>query len=180
MRSTAKTILAHGRRRGLSIFEVMISLAIVAMLLSAVATAFSASSAVIEANDEFFRASQAARVTMNQLLAEVRRSDNIDVFTDRLNVGQPEKADGTPGNDVRFRYDSATKRLLFCPDVNAVPLKEYTLSSNVTACKFTADMKAGATPTYPVRVAIELDVVVGNNQVRLTGSAAPRRAQDWN
>ncbi len=57
-------------RKGLSLAEVMISLAISAMLLTAVAAAFTASSEAIEQNDQFFRASQAARVSMNQILTE--------------------------------------------------------------------------------------------------------------
>ncbi|HEX2973414.1 MAG TPA: prepilin-type N-terminal cleavage/methylation domain-containing protein, partial [Tepidisphaeraceae bacterium] len=47
-------------RRGLSLVEVMISLVICSLLLTAVATAFRASTMAIEDNDQFFRASQAA------------------------------------------------------------------------------------------------------------------------
>ena len=49
----------------------MISLAISASLLTAIAAAFSASSQAIETNDQVFRAPQAARVTINQIITEV-------------------------------------------------------------------------------------------------------------
>src|SRR5687768_67366 len=64
-------------RSGLSIVEVMISLTIAAMLLTAVAAAFTASSDVIDHNDQFFRACQAARVSMNQMLTQIRRADVV-------------------------------------------------------------------------------------------------------
>ena len=60
------------RNRGLSLIEALISLAIAAMLLTAVAAAYAAASDAIKANDQFFRASQAARVTVNQITKEVR------------------------------------------------------------------------------------------------------------
>src|SRR5688572_2230375 len=68
-------------RRGLSIAELMISLAITAMLLSAIAAAFVSSSQMIENNDKFFRATQAGRVAMAQMLTEVRRCDSIPIDT---------------------------------------------------------------------------------------------------
>ena len=45
-------------RRGIGMAEALISLAITALLLTAVAAAFSASSAAIEMNDQFYRASR--------------------------------------------------------------------------------------------------------------------------
>src|SRR5438067_5158959 len=69
-----------GRRaRGMSLPEVLISLTITAMLLSAVAAAYAASSAAISVNDRFYRASQAARVSMAQILNMVRRCDSCQV-----------------------------------------------------------------------------------------------------
>src|SRR3954470_14247930 len=76
--------------RGLSIIEVMISLTISAFLLVAVAAAYSASADAVEMNDKFFRATQAGRVTMNQLLTEIRRADSVDVIDSRtINVIRP-------------------------------------------------------------------------------------------
>ena len=59
----------------------MISLAITTMLLTAIAAAFHSSSQIIKENDEFFRATQAGRVCLNQILTEVRRSDAIACTT---------------------------------------------------------------------------------------------------
>src|SRR5215218_4356873 len=80
---------APGARRGLSIVEVMISLTICSFLLVAVAAAYNASASAVEMNDRFFRATQAGRVTMNQLLTEIRRADAVQVFTDHIDVIRP-------------------------------------------------------------------------------------------
>src|SRR5205085_1077278 len=95
-------------RKGLSLAEVMISLAISAMLLTAVAAAFTASSEAIEQNDEFFRASQAARVSMNQILTECRRCKNVKwpgaTSTDLSMIGHD-------GNLRDYFYDATKKKL---------------------------------------------------------------------
>src|SRR4051812_31391096 len=82
-------IFVSRRRRGLSIIEVMISLTISAFLLVAVAAAYNASADAVEMNDKFFRATQAGRVTMNQLLTEIRRADSVEVGTNYINVIRP-------------------------------------------------------------------------------------------
>jgi prepilin-type N-terminal cleavage/methylation domain-containing protein len=166
-------------RRGLSIIELLISLAISALLLTAVAVAFSASSQVIEHNDQFFRASQAARVSMNQLLTQIRRCTTIDVANSKtINLLTDN------GADISFVYDDSATNVedkvlkLITNDVAADP--DYTLASNISALAFTEDTAQDANgTTYTVRVAITITVEVGGNQVRLSGSAAPRRAQTY-
>src|SRR3982750_3423487 len=61
------------RARGLSLIEALISLAIIASLLTAVGMAYNAAADAIQINDQFFRASQAARVSVNYIMAEVRK-----------------------------------------------------------------------------------------------------------
>ena len=166
----------RSRARGLSIFELLISLTICAMLLTAVATTFHASSAVIRHNDEFFRASQAARVTMTQILSEVRQCDDVDVLADRLEIGRASN-DGVNGADIRYRYDAANKRIMFCPNAIDPVQQEYLLCANVRSVTFAADRKPNEGGIwYTTRVTVELTIEVGQNQVTLTGSAAPRRA----
>ena len=74
------------RRRGITLIEAMISLAISTSLLTAVGAAFCSSSKAITVNDEFYRATQAARVTVNQIMTEVRRCTSINVFSDHIDM----------------------------------------------------------------------------------------------
>ena len=67
-----------GRRRfGVTMMEMMVSMTITSMLLAGVAGSFVSSANVVTANDAFFRASQAARVTLNQVVVECRRAEAV-------------------------------------------------------------------------------------------------------
>jgi type II secretory pathway component PulJ len=172
-------MIQHGRqlvrRAGLSIVEVMISLTIAAMLLTAVAAAFTASSDVIDHNDQFFRACQAARVSMNLMLTHVRRADAVQPITGTdIDLFYPNPDTSQPSFSYTYRYDDPGDRILF---INNDDGKEYRLASNVTSCSFASETDAiGAV----VRVTIALTVKVGDNSIRLSGSAAPRRSQTYN
>jgi type II secretory pathway pseudopilin PulG len=155
----------------------MISLAICSMLLTAVAAAFRASTAAIEDNDQFFRASQAARVAINQILTQLRRSDVIDVPT------------SNPTNRVDFAGDDKIDRtFLYTPDATG---NKGTLSllidknGVITTAVLARDVKvafyvdtvhpASGSGDYVERVTVDMTAEFGNSVVHLTGSAAPRR-----
>jgi hypothetical protein len=169
--------------RGLSIVEVMISLTISAFLLVAVAAAYSASADAVEMNDKFFRATQAGRVTMNQLLTEIRRADSVQVFNDHIDIIRPQPS-RLPNETYRtFSYDPAGKQMKLQISYNSPPAAApkspmYTLSRNVEAAMFgPAETQLDANNTLVVtRVPVQLVVRIGGNEVRLSGASGPRRA----
>lgn len=165
-----KRRIVRGRRvAGLGLIEAVISLAITAMLLGAVAAAFSAASSSIEINDQFFTASQGARVGMNQVLSAIRRAQSLAVTTNRVDMITYD------GKDRSYIYDSTTQILrLVTNDILTDP--DYTVARNVTSFAFAADTYVdGGGISHVSRVSIDLLVQVGNNQIGLSGSAAPRR-----
>jgi prepilin-type N-terminal cleavage/methylation domain-containing protein len=188
MQSHIRENVPHGRR-GLSIIEVMISLTISAFLLVAVAAAYSASADAVEMNDKFFRATQAGRVTMNQLLTEIRRADSIQVFTDHIDVIRPV-AGATGGTGTRlpketyrtFSYDPMAKQVNLQIHYDATapaPLSPlYPLARNVEATLFgPAEIQKDANNADIVtRVPVQIVVRIGGNEVRLSGASGPRRA----
>jgi type II secretory pathway pseudopilin PulG len=178
-----------GLRRGLSIAELMIALAITAMLLSAIAAAYVSSSQVIEINDRFFRATQGARVALTQMLTEVRRCDSIPITTvpgtpykissTILPILRPDDAPKQPNEALRvYQYDSANKRIvLFFRYLDNTESARYPIASNVQASPFSWDEgKDSNNSDCVVRVSVDLHVSVNNQSVHLTGSAAPRRS----
>jgi prepilin-type N-terminal cleavage/methylation domain-containing protein len=183
------SISTTARRRGLSIIEVMISLTISAFLLVAVAAAYSASADAVEMNDKFFRATQAGRVTMNQLLTEIRRADSVEVFTDHINVIRPAPG-ASGGTGVRmpketfrtFTYNPAGKQMTLQIHYDATaPSPDgpvYSLARNVEAAVFgPAEIQKDANNADIVaRVPVQLVVKIGSNEVRLSGASGPRRA----
>ena len=159
-------------RRGLSLVELMISLAIAALLLTGVAAAYTASANAIDLNDRFFRASQAARVSMHQILSEIRRSEAVQVPS----ATQVDLITSS-NRDRRYKFVSTTKKLMLVTnDVTTDP--DYTLASNVASCAFVADSEADPVThiNRVVRVTVTIIVQIGDSNIRLNGSAAPRRS----
>jgi Tfp pilus assembly protein PilW len=174
------------RVRGLSMVEALISLAITATLLVAVATAFVSSAQAIEMNDSFFRCSQAARVTMNQITWEIRQCDACDEGTPDANSirvyrplqTQAISAGGSPEHFRIFHYDSTAHVItlqITYNDGTTSPL--YELCQNVTETLAAPDMGTDYNGyAMPIRIPIMLTVATGGNTIVLSGSAAPRRA----
>lgn len=170
------------RHRGLSLAEVMISLAISALLLTAVAVAFSATTSAIEVNDRFFRASQAARVAMGQMVAAARKSDSAQVGTTaQQSLNQISNASNldiitTEGDEFSYVYDSTRHQLqMVIPN----PSGDITriLARDVESARFDAAIEAHPDTGVRrlVRVSMTIIIKIGNQELLLSGSAVPRR-----
>lgn len=179
------------RSRGLSLPEAMISLVITTLLLLAVATAFSGSCTVIEGNDRFFRSSQAARVTMDQILTEIRNCDSLDMsVSNTINIIRPAYLAGS--NQILYRQvgppAEVSRAFTYNPSTTNITLTitysdgttagPYELAGNVTACSFgPAQMGLDYNnASIPVRVPITLTISTSGSTVVLNGAASPRRA----
>jgi Tfp pilus assembly protein PilW len=173
----------RSRRLGLSLMEAMISLAICSMLLVATGTAFTASANAMQANTDFNRASQSARVTMNQMLVEIRRADAVSCDaggdTSYFDVIRPTATMAPNEIYRRYRFDAVGGKLtlqIFYSGSAAGPV--YTLASNVSAASFGPPVKGtdANNTTVVQRVPIKITTKTGKNVITLYGSAGPRRA----
>ena len=137
--------------------------------------AFSASSDAIEINDQFFRASQAARVSMTQILTEIRRANAVQVPANNKSLSMLTH----DGKDRTYSFDSAAQKLkMITNDVLTDP--DYTLANNCTLATFDVDKYQDSGLIWHVnRVSVTIIVKVDKNTIRLTGSAAPRKEQSW-
>jgi type II secretory pathway pseudopilin PulG len=156
---------APQRRCGLGLPELLVSLTITSMLLLSVATAFIASASSVEVNCNFFTATQAARITMTQVLNEVRCCASVQVSSGQLTIVRPAQT-LTPNEVSRtYAYTGGTTS------------PAYTMASNVTSATFGADMGQDSNnASVIVQVPVSIGVQVGTSQVTLDGSAAPRRS----
>lgn len=164
-------------RAGLSLVEVLISLAICSMLLVAIAAAFTGASAAIRTNDEFFRATQAARVTLNHLLTNIRTGTvNQPSNSATFRMITALKEDGTGQKDRTYQYNPTTKQVLLITNDDTTD-PNYVLASNVSDCTFSAEMGKDYNNTDCVaRMMVSIVIQVGQNTVRLSGSASPRKS----
>ena len=173
----------HASRGGMSIFECIISLAIAAMLLTAAASAYSASGQAMEQNDQFFRAAQCGRTSMARILSQLRRGDvdeastanNLHLVTDN-------------GQDVTYKLVPETNpatgpmRLVMVIDAGKPTEKTHELARNVTTqvgthTPFSVVLgKNNSGADCVARVSVTLSVKVGNNEILLSSAAAPRRS----
>ncbi len=175
---------ARRARRGLSMIEAMIAMGISSMLLVAVSGAFSASAQAVETNDQFFRASQTARVVLHQMLGEIRRADLIrcdpaELDTSYFDVMRP--VEDLTTNEVyrRYKYDSNTRRLtLTIYKASDVVSAHYVLANNVEAASFGPPQNGQNAAKVEVvqRLPVTVTVKVGSNYIALNGAAGPRRA----
>ena len=176
----------------MGLLEVTVSLTIVAMLLLACATAFTASASAINNNDAFFRCTQAARVTLGQILAEIRNCDSLDMSqakTIRIvraassaQNGAVQKYAAQPNEVSRaFVYDSTNKKITLQITYTTSVSPVYELTTNVSACSFgPVDMGSDYNGlSIPIHVPISITISTGGNTVALNGSAMPRRAMKY-
>jgi type II secretory pathway pseudopilin PulG len=168
----------------LSIPETLLSLAIVAMLLTAVATAYQAAAMSIETNDRFFQATHTARVAMNRIVRSIRTADacvvgavsqqvNDSVSATTVDVIEPD------GGHVRYAYVPGD-RTITVRDLAVTGAPAYVVARNVQQALFTSQVEVGAASSArrTTCVAIDLVVQVGAEQLYLSGSAVPRRAME--
>ncbi len=164
-------------RRGLSLVEALISLAICAMLLTAVAGAFSASAQAIENNDSFFRATQAARVSLTHMLTQLRRVEEIEIGDGGKSVSFFKLNPATEEEErYTYQYSPDTRELRLIRD-DGVETTSNRLCGNVAKVEFQQDTDDinGDNVQFVVRISVAIEVEAGDNKIRLAGSAVPRR-----
>lgn len=166
--------------------EMLISIAITSMLLSGLATAFVTSADVVEQNDQFFRATQASRVTLNQILVECRRADALQCSNtgtyNYFDVIRPEEVLDTNEVFRRYQFDAANKQITMTIHYNDnTTSPAYVMVRHVEAAEFGPPQtgKDSNNAVVVQRLPVVLTVKVGKNVVTLNGAAGPRRAMSF-
>ena len=180
------TISRSRRRHGLSMMETLVSIAITSMLLSGLATAFVSSADAVEQNEQFFRATQASRITLNQVLVECRRADALQCSNaapyDYFDVIRPEEVLETNEVFRRYQFDATAKQITLTIHYNDnTTSPSYVMVRNVEAAEFGPPQtgKDSNNAVVVQRLPVVLTVKVGKNVVTLNGAAGPRRAMSF-
>ena len=150
---------SQARRAGLSLVEALISLVITAMLLTAAGAAFQGAAKAVEINDQFFRATQAARVSMNRIASDVRNSLHCVVQNNTITLTS------ATGEVHTYRFNTADQTLQVTLS-NGATSTVTTMAHNVESASFSSSGES---------LSATLTVKVGDNKILLNGSAMPRR-----
>ena len=153
--------------KGFTIIELLISLIITAMLLTAVAVAFNASVINYRENEDIFKTINSARQALFRITTQLRTAAGVDP-----NVPANECALITSGgDDITYRYNSSESKLYLDMDSQA-----YLLCDNVSAMTF--EKITGGDGAYVKSVLISMTVVSGNIQKTISAASVIRRNVD--
>lgn len=155
-------------RAGFTIVELLLALAITALLLTAAAVAFDASLTNYRENENIFKTINNARQALCRITNQLRSGivdPNAAYSSEDLC-----KFDCADGSKIMYRYDSNDNKL-YLRDLDTA--KDYVLCENVTAMTFKKDNN---TPTGDVKsVQISMTVESGNIQRTFPAAVVIRR-----
>jgi type II secretory pathway pseudopilin PulG len=158
--------IRHDRVAGFTIAECLISLAITAMLLTAVAVAFNASLINFRENEDMFQSINGARQALSRMTSQLRTGHFVDP-----NASATECSFFTASEEnITYEFRPADKKLYLITngDGNA-----YTLCDDVTAASFARTLTADGTDCKSIL--ISLTVECGNSTRTLSAAAVIRR-----
>ncbi len=129
--------LTRQNKSGFTMVEVLISLTILATLMTAVAFAFDAAVNNYQTNKGIYETVNTSRQALLRVTNDLRTADDLRLSTEEANTQvsfiKDTTGDGTYDKDVTYRFDSVTNRLYYDDNVS---VNSYVLCENVTAATF--------------------------------------------
>lgn len=159
-----------------TIAEMLIALAILALLLAAVALAFHGSLMSYSENQKIAEVIQASRVVLHRIMTEVRTAEAIDVDSQRISIIPAANTQGL--TQIEYVLDGD---VLYCRrTVNGAEVVEPFIASDgaVRIDEFTVSRETavdGEGLTYTRSITASLGLRSGENTFQVTASACPRR-----
>jgi len=158
---------------GFTLVELLVALAITAMLLAAVAVAFNASVINYRENEEIYKAINSARQALFRITSQLRTATAADPNAP-ANECTLITADG---QDLTYRYDGTAKVLYLVTNGNLTD-PDYKLCENVETMTFTKDIVVEGAVIKVRSVQIAMTVTAGDTEERLSAAAVIRRNLD--
>jgi prepilin-type N-terminal cleavage/methylation domain-containing protein len=147
---------------GFTFIELMIAMAITALLLTAVAVALNSSITSYRQNEDIFKTINSARQALSRMTSQIRTG-----LVDPNNVSAQDRCKllCADGSEITYRYDDGDDTLYLRDNVSGT---DYVLCENVTAITFKKD---NDTPTGDVK-SVQISMTVESGDVQRTVSAA--------
>lgn len=163
--------------RGFTLAEVLLSLAMLAMLLASVAVAIHASLQSYTANDRIASVTQTSRVILSRMMAEVRSADDVDSSDTQLTIWPP--VDGSGLQQIQYEYTGG--ELHYRRTVNGVQSDDILTGDGADEIVIRAFsiVREESGEGVPLSVKVRLVLERGTASFAVTASAAIRRNQQY-
>jgi prepilin-type N-terminal cleavage/methylation domain-containing protein len=155
---------------GFTIVELLLALAITALLLAAVAVAFKASVTNYRENEDIFKTINNARQALFRITTQLRTAAAVDPNSPTNECTLITAA----SEDITYRYDNADNKLYLITNDDSTD-SDYVLCDNVTAMTFTKGTATEDSVTYVKSVQISITVQSGDMQRTVSAAAVIRR-----
>lgn len=151
-------------KTGFTVVEMLMALMIAAMLMTAIAAAFSASMVNFKINKDAFRVTNSVRQALARITTELRTANAVAV-TEPSSQCSLITADS---RDITYKYDS-TNNTLYLVTNDSTSDDDYILAESVTAMTFTKAVD----PTDPGVIRnVQISMTVSENNFTKTLSTA--------
>ncbi|MBN1972320.1 MAG: prepilin-type N-terminal cleavage/methylation domain-containing protein [Sedimentisphaerales bacterium] len=149
-------------KKGFTVVELLIALAISSILLAAVAFAFQSSIMNYSENEDIFKTINSSRQALCRITSQLRTAEAVDPCTpsNQCIFLTPD------GQTLTYDYRSADNKLYLVSGGS-----DYLLCDNVTAMTFTNDTFIDAASLLNVR-SVQISMTVQNGNIENTISAA--------
>ena len=168
------------RTAGLGLVELLLALAISAMLLTSVAIAFHTSLDAMDENQKIALATQNARVILNRMMTEVRRAEAVECVGNRVSILPPDDGSGVLLTGYELVNGTLWYRQNVGTGINTYPI--LTPDDGITINSFEVYATTGVDGegvSYTQSITALLDLQVGDNRFAVTASTNPRQNIDW-
>ncbi|MHC4207711.1 MAG: prepilin-type N-terminal cleavage/methylation domain-containing protein [Planctomycetota bacterium] len=152
-------------RAGFTVVELLVGLAISAMLLVAVAVAFNASATNYRENEDIFKAINSARQALFRMTNQLRTADAVDPNAPNNECTMITAA----GENITYRYNSGDKTLYLITN-DDLSDSDYVLCDNVTA--MTCTKTTVVVDAMTIVKSVQISMTVESDDVKKTISAA--------
>jgi prepilin-type N-terminal cleavage/methylation domain-containing protein len=160
-------------KKAFTLAELLLALAITAIILAAVATAFNASIINYKQNKDIFQAVNTARQSLSRITTQLRSATAVDTASPSNECTLIT----TASEDITYRYNSSDNKLYLVTNDNLSD-EDYILSENVTAMTFTKQTDSDGGTTFVKSVQISMTVTVGDISQIVSSAVVIRRNLD--
>ena len=161
-------------KHGFTLMEVLIGLAVLAMLMAAIGAAVHSSLQSYTENEKSLALTQAARAVLDRMMREVRTAADVDSTTHTLTIDE----DGTGQNVVEYQFypGSFYYTQTAGGQTNTYPLLAY--GDDVTVTDFSV-LREDSAEGDPLSVTVRLTLAMRDRTFAMTATSAVRRFQTY-